>query len=242
MTWPDDYINKVICGDCLEVMRGIPDGAVDMVVTSPPYNIVSEHSGGGPNSNRETFYKNYNSGAWYPDDLPEEDYQQWQKECMREMLRVCGGSVFYNHKVRYAIKRRGVVYHPLSWLGEFPLWCEVIWQKDMCGQKVPRFNSVDERIYQFQRPRVWNECGYSTVWHLRHEQQRNGHPCPFPLTIPRRCIRSTTNPGHIVLDPFVGSGTTVVAAKQMKRDFVGIEIDPAYCKIAEDRLRQEELF
>ena len=223
-------------------MKGIPDGAVDLVVTSPPYNIVSEYSGGGPHSNRKTFYRNYNSDAWYDDDMPESEYQKWQKDCIAEMLRICSGSVFYNHKVRYAIKRRGVVYHPMDWLSSFPLWCEIIWQRDMCGQNVPRFNSVDERLFQFNRPKVWNERGYSTVWHLRHEQNRLGHPCPFPLTIPRRCIQCTTDPGAIVLDPFLGSGTTAVAAKQLGRRYIGIEINPDYCKIAEDRLRQEELF
>jgi len=158
------------------------------------------------------------------------------------MLRICKGAVFYNHKVRYAIKRRGAVYHPVDLLRGFPLWCEIIWKRSMCGQNVPRFNAVDERIYQLQRPVVWNECGYTTVWEIDQERDRNGHPCPFPVEIPSRCIRSTTNPGNIVLDCFVGSGTTCVAAKQLGRKFCGIEINPDYCKIAEDRLRQTELF
>jgi len=63
---------------------------------------------------------------------------------------------------------------------------------------------------------------------------KNGHPAPFPLALPARCIESTE--AQLILDPFMGSGTTAVAAKQLGRNYVGIELSPEYCQLAEDRI------
>lgn len=69
----------------------------------------------------------------------------------------------------------------------------------------------------------------------------DGHPCPFPLELPKRCIAATTDLGDVVLDPFMGSGTTLRAAKDLGRKAIGIEIEERYCEIAAKRLAQEVL-
>ncbi len=235
LSWPGDFRNKVICGDGLETMRRIPSRSIDLVVTSPPYNLIREWSGGGPNSCRKSFDDRKKSD-WYPDCMPEAEYQAWQKQCLYQMFRICRGSIFYNHKVRYGLKRRGRVYHPIAWLSEFPLWCEIIWVKSAPPQNVPRFKHVDERILQFGRPRVWNKNNYTTVWDIPYERSRNGHPCPFPVEIPHRCIETATAPGQIVLDPFCGTGTTAVAARCLGRVFIGIDRDIEYCRTAGKRI------
>jgi site-specific DNA-methyltransferase (adenine-specific) len=79
----------------------------------------------------------------------------------------------------------------------------------------------------------------STVWNLAPAaRQRDGHPAPFPLELARRCIRLSTWPGEVVLDPFAGTGTTLLAARQLGRRAIGIERSEAYCLAAIDRLAQ----
>ncbi len=230
-------------GDCREVLPTL--GKVDAVVTSPPYNLVKEGSGGSTttfNSHEDRY------AEWYCDELPEDQYQEQQKEIIRLCMSICNGSVFYNHKVRYAWARRGAVYHPLDWLREFPLWCEIIW--DRCGalgNNTPRFAIQDERIYQLGRPVVFDRAGLSTIWRFPPDSStETGHVCAFPIELPRRCIATSTYPHSIVLDPYLGSGTTGVAAVQTGRKFIGCEIDPTYfdiaCKRIEDAQRQGQLF
>lgn len=80
----------------------------------------------------------------------------------------------------------------------------------------------------------------STVWHL-DPAHRDGHPAPFPIELARRCIRLSTWPGEVVVDPFMGSGTTLLAARDLGRRAVGIERNPEYCELAVQRLAQGAL-
>ena len=83
-----------------------------------------------------------------------------------------------------------------------------------------------------------------TVWNIAREQQQQGklHPVAFPSAIPARCIAAASVPGDIILDPFMGSGTTLLAAKSSQRRAIGIEVEERYCEIAAKRLAQESLF
>lgn len=230
-------------GDCRDILPTLP--RVDLVVTSPPYNLVKEGSGGSTTTfaSHETRYE-----QWYPDEVPEDEYQAQQKEIVALCLAICDGSVYYNHKVRYALSRRGAVYHPLDWLRDFPLWCEIIW--DRCGQlgsNTPRFAAQDERIYQFARPVTFDRAGLSTIWRFPPANSgETGHVCAFPLELPRRCIATSSHPHSTVLDPYMGSGTTGIAAVQLGRSFIGIEREPRAfdiaCKRIEEAQRQGDFF
>jgi site-specific DNA-methyltransferase (adenine-specific) len=234
---------RLLLGDCREILPTLPK--VDLVVTSPPYNLVKEGSGGSTTTfdSHETRYE-----QWYPDELPEDEYQAQQKKIVALCLAVCNGSVFYNHKVRYALSRRGAVYHPLDWLREFPLWCEIIW--DRCGalgNNTPRYAIQDERIYQLGKPVTFDRAGLSTIWRFPPASSTDtGHVCAFPIELPRRCITSASHPHSTVLDPYMGSGTTGIAATQLGRGFVGIERDPRAfdlaCRRIEEAQRQGLLF
>ena len=81
------------------------------------------------------------------------------------------------------------------------------------------------------------------LWTISGEQLfRKWHPAPFPIELPRRCIKLFSYVGDLVLDPFMGTGTTLVAAQEHGRNAIGIEIDKSYCEIANDRLKQQSLF
>lgn len=93
MIFPNDFIDKIICGDCLEIMRKIPDGSIDLIVTSPPYNIGNNHHTG--NKRHYSYYDNF----------PEREYQLWQIEVLNECFRILStnGSLIYNHKNRLKV-------------------------------------------------------------------------------------------------------------------------------------------
>ena len=224
-------------GDCREIL---PDLRGALVVTSPPYNLMRRGSGGGRHSihSGARSLNNKLQNEWYPDEMPEAKYQAWQREivalCLKSAPCVC-----YNHKVRYQIKRSGRVMHPMMWLHEFPLWVEIVWDRGggvafNCRRPIPS----DERIFVFGRPPTWNEIGLTTVWRLPPTSQGLKHPCPFPTELPARCIAMFSGPEDTVIDPFVGAGATLVAAKDAGRRGIGIEIEERYCDIAARRLDQ----
>ena len=234
----------LIEGDCLEIMPDL-ETPVDAVVTSPPYNLKNRAWIGNSNTRiGRQMGKKY--ADWYQDDMPEAEYQKWQIHAITEMLKICKGSVFYNHRPRYAwghnaykYKTKSRVYHPWDWVSQFPIWCEIIWDKKSGGKPNGRVFQVDERIYQIQRPIVHNYCGYSSVWSISSKPEKeNSHVCPFPIEIPERCIEISTHENSIVLDPFMGSGTTGLACLKTHRKFIGIEKDAAYFDLACERIKK----
>jgi DNA modification methylase len=94
---------------------------------------------------------------------------------------------------------------------------------------------ADERIFVFNRPVAWHDFKFTTIWRVP-PTSHSGHPCAFPLELPVRLIKSFTDPGAIILDPYCGSGTTCVAAKKLGRKYIGIDRSEEYCQIARDRL------
>lgn len=234
----EDESSTIFHGDCIEVLRGIGDGAVDISVTSPPYNLNKKASGGG------TSKRDYSD--WYADEMPERAYRAWQTTVLEELCRVCKSSIFYNHRIRYAWHSRNNfrtpsnIYHPLDWLKDFPIWCEIVWYRSgTTGHGNGRFRLADERIYQIKKPTLFNDDGVSTVWTILPERDSE-HPCPFPVEIPTRCITSTTSPNDCVIDPFCGSGTTLIAAKRLGRRSIGIEREEKYCEMAAKRMFEQE--
>ena len=126
-------------GDCLEVMKDIPDGSVDLIITSPPYNLGNTHHTGG---NRFKPYDKYN------DDMKESDYQDWQVEVLNECFRILkdDGSILYNHKNRIS---KGVQITPYQWIlkTDFLVKQEIVWQNGSQNFDKIRFYPFTERIY-----------------------------------------------------------------------------------------------
>jgi site-specific DNA-methyltransferase (adenine-specific) len=220
--------------DCLTVLPQLGDGAAEIAVTSPPYNLNKNASGGG------TSKRSYD--GWYADEMPERSYQAWQTMVVDALTRVCRSSVFYNHRIRYAWHGRNEfrtptnIYHPLDWLSSFPLWCEVIWNRGgTTGHANGRFRLADERVYVIGKPEKWHEHGHTTVWNIMPEREGE-HPCPFPVEIPERCILAATDPNDVVIDPFMGSGSTWAACCKTGRNFVGIEQEERFCELAVKRI------
>lgn len=222
-------------GDCREVLPGI---RADLAVTSPPYNLMRKYSGDGANSVHAGGLHRKLTDEWYDDEMPEDEYQAWQQEVI-DLTLEASPCLCYNHKVRYQIGRAGATRHPIHWIGHRLLWVEIVWdQRGGVAFNSQRPIPSDERIFVLGRPAAWNSIRVTTVWSIPATAQGVDHPCPFPVEVPARCIRMFTDPGMTVLDPFMGSGTTLLAAKNLGRKAIGIEIGERYCEIAAERCSQ----
>ncbi|OJY66399.1 site-specific DNA-methyltransferase [Rhizobium sp. 60-20] len=223
---------EIINADCAKIIPSLPK--VQLVVTSPPYNLNKVASGGGSSK------RNYD--GWYPDDLPEAEYQVQQKAVIAALRERTEGSVFYNHRIRYAWHTRNKyrvannIYHPLHWMSDFPIWCEIIWHRGgTSGHANGRFRLADERIFQIGKPHVFHDHGWTTVWNIT-PSRNEGHVCTFPEELVEKCILSCSNEGDTILDPYMGSGTVGVVAKRLGRKFIGIEFQQDYADLAHRRI------
>jgi DNA modification methylase len=263
LKWPDDFVNKVIHGDCLEVMKQIPDGAVDLVVTSPPYLQQRDYG------NVQGGWTELMVGAF-------ESFGESGKEDAQIIVNL--GQIHRDGSV--------LLYWNdwLDWMQtQWRFFGQYVWDQGdgLPGNWNGRLAPSHEYLFHFNRqsrqPHKWikakgekrggtglrgkdsktralsspHKCGQpfkipDSVVRVYREMSRqavlNDHPARFPIGLPAHIIQSYSQGGDIILDPFLGSGTTAVAAKQLGRKYCGIEINREYCEIAEDRLRQEELF
>ena len=193
----EEYLNKVVCGDCLEVMKKLPDKCIDLVLTDPPYGI-----GMASNPVRQKHQK-----------------QQWDehiptKEYFDEMMRVSKQQIIWggNYFIEYLKNSKGfLVWNKLQPENFTLAMCEFAWM------------SIDKPAKMFTQS--------------VHKEGNKHHPTQKPVNLFKWILNKYTNENDTILDPFLGSGTTVVACKQLNRNFIGIEISPDYCKIAEDRLK-----
>ena len=238
-----NYLNKIICGDCLEVMKQLPDGCVNLVVTSPPYNLKNS-TGNGMKCGKGGKWSNaalINGYATYDDNMPYEDYCAWQRDCLKEMMRLLSddGAIFYNHKWRV---QNGLIQDRREIVSDFPVRQIIIWRrKGGINFNAGYFLPTYEVIYLIAKKDFRLSQGanrYGDVWEFTQEL-KNEHPAPFPVALIDRIIGSTN--AKVVLDPFMGSGTTAVVSQALKRDYIGIEISEDYCRMAEERIAKNKV-
>jgi len=243
MSYPDDFLNKIICGDILKIMKHMPAKSIGLVVTSPPYNLKNS-TGNGMKDGRGGKWANAALQKGYShhnDCMPHKEYVKWQRQCLRQMFRVLkeDGAIFYNHKWRV---QGGLLQDRSDIVTEFPVRQIIIWRrKGGLNFNPGYFLPTYEVIYLIAKPKFKlapKANAYGDVWEFTQEMN-NPHPAAFPVDLITRIISSTNT--SVVLDPFIGSGTTAIAARALKRDYIGIEISPQYCEMAEQRLKRNSL-
>jgi modification methylase len=239
MEYPIDFINKFVCGSAVEMMEQIPDGSVDLVITSPPYNLKNSTGGGMKNASPGGIWQSpelLNGYSDHTDNMPHHEYVTWQKKCLTEMFRIIpdDGAIFYNHKWRV---QDGRIQDRQDIVQDFPVRQIIIWQRSGGTNFNPGyFLPTYEVIYLIAKPKfklVEKANAVGDIWNF-HQQTKSKHPAPFPVELPYRIISSTT--AKSVLDPFMGSGTTAIAAKKLNVDFIGIDISQVYCDMANKRM------
>lgn len=220
----------VYLGDCLEVLPTLEAASVALVLTDPPYNVSEEgadirHAGTGALAQKRDF------GAW--------DYE-WHPAPMLAAVAPLlprGGSLlaFTSDRLLSAY-RECEAFNPRG---------TIVWEKtNPPPTPRPSYVSATEWIAWLQKPgskATWNASGF-TVNVLRYPicggNERTEHPTQKPIDLIKELITRHSNPGDLILDPFMGSGTTLRAAKDLGRRAIGIEINEDYCRIAVERLRQ----
>ena len=220
----------LIQGDCLEKMKDIADGSIDLTVTSPPYNLGSDHHTG---SKRHIPYS---------DNLCEQEYQSTQINILQEIYRLTKdtGSILYNHKNRI---KNGEQITPYSWLlkTQWVVKQEIIWVNRSQNFDKIRFYPWTERIYWLAKKpttKLCNVLNHHDVFDFKEWKPvgtKGNHTRAFPVQMVQDLV-SCFPDAQTVLDPFMGSGTTGVACKNLNRSFIGIEQDAEYFKIAESRI------
>lgn len=234
----DFELNQIYTGDATELIRAVPNESVDLVVTSPPYNLGSRYA----NQTDKAI-----GGKWsrviqyddYQDNMPEAEYREWQRRIIRELWRVIKptGAIYYNHRPRI---QDGQVWDRFDLIPpEIAKRQVIIWKRPKGhnfneGYFVPSY----EWLFLLAKPgyKLRPGCsGYGDVWEFPPAQ--NDHPAPFPLALPLRAISSSAN-CKIVLDPFMGSGTTAEAAITEGCKFIGFELTERWTTYANGRLSQ----
>ena len=237
-------IDTSICGDAVEEMKKLPDGSIDLVVTSPPYNIRNSTCNGMKSEAKGLWTSALSDGYQdYEDNMPYEEYVAWQRECLTQMLRLVpeNGAVFYNHKWRV---QAGLIQDRHEILEGFPVRQIIIWKRPSGINFNPGyFLPTYEVVYLIAKPDFVlapKANHHGDVWEIAPEVNKTEvpHPAPFPVALASRIISSTL--AKTVLDPFMGSGTTAVAAVKNGRHYIGIEKSSKYCELARKRIRDAE--
>lgn len=238
-------------GRCEEVLPELC--GVDLVVTSPPYNLGVSTGGGLKGAGKTALWKKSLRGGLaegyetYDDALPRDEYVAWQKHCLTLMWGALTerGAIFYNHKPRV---QAGLLQTPLELNPGLPIRQIIIWSRAAgINFATTHFQPRHEWIVVMAREgfRLASQTvsGLGDVWAMEPEY-KSPHPASFPISLPLRAISSTD--AKLILDPFMGSGTTGVAAMQHQRKFIGIEREVKYfdiaCRRIDDAQRQGSLF
>ena len=243
-------VNKIICGDCLEVMKEIPDNSVDLVVTDPPYN------------------KNYPYIDYKDSRI---DYWEWLRDIFEEISRTLkpGSSIYVKQDLDN-------LYNMMTILNSIADYKNIInWKNQSQAHPKNNYDKFAEVILFYTKgfsttfntyaekrrkpDNYWSGCGkifkgkMSNYWDdikpinsgcvkyneavLDIKTNKKLHSCQMPVALAKRCINFSSGEGDIILDPFVGSGTTAVACVESKRKYIGIDSNSKYCEIARRRIR-----
>ena len=235
--------NKIVNGDCLSIMSALPDNCIDIIITSPPYNLLNSTGNGlklntkcgkWKNAEIKNGYKDYN------DNMPYDEYVEWQRQCLAQMCRIIkdDGAVFYNNKNRV---QAGLLQDRGEIVRGFPLRQIITWKRSGAINFNPGyFLPTTEQIYLICKKPFRLRKGankWTDVWEIKQEMN-NPHPAPFPEELIDRIVSSVD--GQIILDPFGGSGTTAVSSLKDGRDFILIEKSEFYCSMAKARIDGKE--
>ena len=246
------FLDRIIEGDCLEVLRQIPDDSVDACFADPPFNLK----------------KKYTS---YDDRKALKDYLSWCEKWLSELVRVTKpeGSIFVHKIPKWLtyfadhLNQIAVFRHWISWdsmsvpLGKtlLPAHYGILYYTKrgkgfkfydvriphkkcrLCDGYLKDYGGKKAQMHPFGTlaSDVWTD-----IHRIRHNKRRDEHPCQLPIHLLERIVLMSSDPGDVILDPFIGTGTMAVAAKRLGQHYIGIDIDEEYAQISRENVAREE--
>ncbi len=248
----EPFLNKIHQGDCLDLLKQIPDNSVDMTFADPPFNLK----------------KGYKS---YKDSLALQEYLEWCEAWILEMVRITKptGSIYLHNIPKWLtyyasfLNKVADFKHWISWDAPTMPMGKTL-QPNHYGILFYAKNSKELKFYEVRYPHkrdrktnfLSKDYGgkkaglhpfgslVSDVWtdihRVKHNKYRDEHPCQLPIHLLERIILMSTDENDIVLDPFNGTGTTAIAAKRLGRQYIGFELDSEYVEITRNKLEQEK--
>lgn len=251
--------HKIYSGDCLEVLERLPQNSVDVVVTSPPYNLGID-------------YRSYN------DQRPRQEYLDWLEDIARALHNVLkeNGSFFLNvgstnsdpwvlFDVASTVRKVFLLQNHITWIKSVSIGDDTVGHfKPISSYRY--LNQNHEAVFHFtksgkvpvdrlsigapykdksniaRRGHAQDKRCAGNVWFIPYETvrskaQKYNHPAGFPVALPEKCIKLHGAENAVVLDPFMGAGTTLVAADRLGCSGIGVEVDPDYAQTAIQRLK-----
>ena len=248
MNYPDDYLipdikpfhqeeaGIIYCGDCRDILPHLPK--VDLAITSPPYNTKNKALGYQP---RSTVGQSYYGE--YKDNMKDGEYVLWMRDTITRLLSV-SNYVFWNMQFISSTKIpiAEIIYNHQDNLKDIFIWNKqaVAQIADGCMANGYEFVMIfgEDGSKQFKNHNFPDNGYVPNIQTWFKKESFKEHHATFPVELPKYFVQHFAKPQSIILDPFLGSGTTAVAAKELGRKFIGIEISEEYCKIAVKRLRQ----
>ena len=260
----EQYINQIINADCLDILKQLPDKCVDLVCTDCPYKIIGGGCATGTYGNlREDApsdvlfrgcgrcakkwetagqldenYKNVKSGKMFANN--EIEFEDWLPEIYRVLKDKTHCYIMVNGRNLAELQKQaekvGFIYQNL-----------LVWEKGNATPNKFYLNACEFILMLRKGGERWiNNMGSKTILKCPNIIGDKNHPTEKPVPLMEILIANSTNENDIVLEPFAGAGATCIAAKKLNRRFIGIEIDPKYCDVANKRLeepqRQQMLF
>jgi site-specific DNA-methyltransferase (adenine-specific) len=240
----------LIINEDIFMTKKIADESIDLIVTSPPYNVDIKYN----SHNDQLTYNQYLAFS-----------KRWMKRCYRWLKndgRFClnipldknkGGQQSVGADLTTIAKKIGFIYHSTIVWNEGNISRRTAWGSWVSASAPYVISPVELIVILYKN--TWKKTSGSKesdiskkefmewtngLWTFNGEKKKKtGHPAPFPVELPLRCMKLFSFVGDTVLDPFLGSGSTLVAASQGNRKGIGIEIDPGYCRIAAGRIEHE---
>jgi len=248
MNYPNDFIDKIICGNCFEIMKGIPDGEVPFIFTDPPYMI----------SNKVVITRGRNKMKFKGSDIKQDfgdwdkfgsldEFMTWTFEWIDECVRILrpGGmfcSYFDRDKVnflshylknKHGFKVKG--YYADLKSNPVPQARKVKW---MNGWEIIGLwqKSGGKLTYNYKLGQAKDWGIRPVVGHTTKEDGERIHPTQKPISVAKKFVSYWSNEWDTVMDPFCGTGFVLIAAKDLNRHFIGIDKEQKYCQKADNRL------
>ena len=246
-----DWRNQIFCEDALGGLARIPDGAIDLIIADPPYGLGKDYG----NDSDKLATADYL--AWT---------QRWIDAALPKLRADGSLYIFltwrYSPEIFVMLKQRMTMINEIIWDRRVPSMGGGVRRYSSVHDNIGFFALSKDYHFDLDAIRIaydaetkkarsrsifvgakWLELGYNPkdVWSVsrlhREHRERADHPTQKPLEIIERMVKASCRAGGVVLDPFMGSGTTAVAAQRCGRDFVGFELNPEYCALIEQRLR-----